>query len=237
VDCVVAGTVLLLAAPLLLTVAVAVRLTSPGPSWYRQVRVGRSGRLFTMLKFRTMVAGADNMGPLVTDQADPRVTRMGSWLRATKLDELPQLLNVARGDMTLVGPRPEVPHFLPHYEQDELDVLLVRPGLTGAGQIVYPEVPAADPGDVAGAEERYVRWQLHPKLAIDLDYLRRRSLATDLRLVLGTVGLIVCRRRAAVTNLAGTDPGVADPVAAATPDASRPLAPLRRLRAHCGSPA
>jgi lipopolysaccharide/colanic/teichoic acid biosynthesis glycosyltransferase len=142
------------------------------------------------------------MGPLVTNQADPRVTRLGSWLRATKLDELPQLLNVVKGDMTLVGPRPEVPHFLPCYRQEELSVLAVRPGLTGAGQIIYTELPAAKQAEPEDAEERYVNSQLHPKLAVELDYLCRRSLEMDLRIVLGTVAVIFGRsRRAAMTAI------------------------------------
>jgi lipopolysaccharide/colanic/teichoic acid biosynthesis glycosyltransferase len=190
VDCAVACVALLLVSPLLVAVAVAVALSSRGPVLYKQARVGKSGEPFTMLKFRTMVPGADTAGPLVTDRADPRVTRLGSRLRTTKLDELPQLLNVARGDMTLVGPRPEVPYFIPCYHQDELSILRVRPGLTGAGQIFYSELPAAGQDEAADAEERYVSSQLHPKLAVDLDYLRRRSLSLDLRIVLGTLAVI-----------------------------------------------
>jgi lipopolysaccharide/colanic/teichoic acid biosynthesis glycosyltransferase/O-antigen/teichoic acid export membrane protein len=202
VDFVIAGIALLLVCPLLLAVAAAVRASSRGPVLYKQVRVGKLSDTFTMLKFRTMVPGADSMGPLVTDQADPRVTRVGSWLRATKLDELPQLLNVVKGDMTLVGPRPEVPHFLPCYRQEELSVLRVRPGLTGAGQIFYTELPAAEEEETADAEERYVSSQLHPKLAVDLDYLRRRSLGMDLRIVLCTVAVIFGRsRRAPMTAI------------------------------------
>jgi lipopolysaccharide/colanic/teichoic acid biosynthesis glycosyltransferase/O-antigen/teichoic acid export membrane protein len=208
VDCIIACVALLLVSPLLLAVAVAVRMSSRGPVLYKQVRVGKSGEPFTMLKFRTMAPGADSMGPLVTDQADPRVTRVGSRLRMTKLDELPQLLNVARGDMTLVGPRPEVPHFIPCYHQDELRILRVRPGLTGAGQIFFTELPAAGQDETADAEERYVISQLHPKLAVDLDYLRRRSLRMDLRIMLGTVAVILHRPRPA-------------PITAITQDAAR----------------
>ena len=93
--------------------AAAVRLTSRGPAFYRQVRVGRSGEHFAIMKLRSMVSGADRVGPLVTSRADSRVTTIGALLRATKLDELPQLINVLRGDMTLIGPRPEVPRFIP----------------------------------------------------------------------------------------------------------------------------
>jgi lipopolysaccharide/colanic/teichoic acid biosynthesis glycosyltransferase/O-antigen/teichoic acid export membrane protein len=208
VDCLVACVALLLVSPLLLAVAVAVALSSRGPVLYKQARVGKSGEPFTMLKFRTMAPGADSAGPLVTDQADPRVTWLGSRLRTTKLDELPQLLNVARGDMTLIGPRPEVPHFIPCYRQDELSILRVRPGLTGAGQIFYSELPAAQQDETADAEERYVSFQLHPKLAVDLDYLCRRSLGMDLRIVAGTVAVILRRPRPA-------------PMTTVTPDAAR----------------
>src|ERR1022692_3158522 len=202
VDFVITGIALLLVSPLLLAVAAAVMASSRGPVIYKQARMGKSGDTFTMLKFRTMVPGADRMGPLVTNQADPRVTRLGSWLRATQRDELPQLLNVVKGDMTLVGPRPEVPHFLPCYRQEELSVLAVRPGLTGAGQIIYTELPAAKQAEPEDAEERYVNSQLHPKLAVELDYLYRRSLEMDLRIVLGTVAVIFGRsRRAAMTAI------------------------------------
>ncbi len=95
--------------------AAAVRLTSPGPAFYRQVRIGRAGEPFTIFKLRSMRAGADRAGPLVTSHADSRVTRLGAVLRATKLDELPQLINVIKGDMTLIGPRPEVPRYIPWY--------------------------------------------------------------------------------------------------------------------------
>jgi len=194
-DLIIAATALLVVAPLELAAAAAVRLSSRGPMLYRQVRVGRSGRQFTLLKFRTMVPGADQLGPLVTDRSDPRVTRVGRWLRATKLDELPQLWNVVRGDMTIIGPRPEVPHFLPFYRAGELTVLRVRPGLTGLGQILCPELPASACGESADAETRYVNSQLHPKLAVDLDYLERRGLRIDVGIVLRTVALIFAGAR------------------------------------------
>ena len=126
----------------------------PGPAFYRQVRVGRSGEQFTILKLRSMVPGADRAGPLVTSRADSRVTRFGALLRATKLDELPQLINVLKGDMTLIGPRPEVPRYIPYYTDEELETLNVRPGLTGAGQIFYTQV-----------QQRRRRWQ-RPRAAL-----------------------------------------------------------------------
>ena len=188
-DLVIAFIALLLTAPLLLTAAAAVKITSRGPALYKQVRAGKSGRPFTMLKFRSMVRDADRVGPLVTDRADPRITRIGALLRAAKLDELPQLFNVMRGDMTLIGPRPEVPRFLSCYHPEELGILTVRPGLTGPGQIFYTEVQAGE-DSATDPEAHYVDSQLHPKLAVDLDYLRRRSLWFDLGILLRTIALI-----------------------------------------------
>lgn len=238
VDVVGASIGLLLAAPLLLAVAVAVRVTSRGPALYKQVRAGQAGRLFTMLKFRSMVISAGNGGPLVSDRSDPRITRIGAFLRASKLDELPQLVNVLRGEMTLIGPRPEVPAFLSSYLQDELGILRVRPGLTGPGQIFYTEVQAADDGAAADPEAHYIGFQLHPKLAIDLDYLRRRSFWLDLAIIARTAALLcgLVRRvpvtaagpltAAAQPRTPGAQPRTAMtgqvPVTAVTQDAARP---------------
>jgi lipopolysaccharide/colanic/teichoic acid biosynthesis glycosyltransferase/O-antigen/teichoic acid export membrane protein len=201
-DVVIAFTALLVTLPLLLAAAAAVKITSRGPALYKQVRAGKSGRPFTMLKFRSMVRDADRVGPLVTDRADPRITRIGALLRAAKLDELPQLFNVMRGDMTLIGPRPEVLRFLPCYHQEELGILTVRPGLTGPGQIFYTEVQA-EHDSATDPETHYVDSQLHPKLAVDLDYLRRRSLWFDLGILLRTIALICHLARRAVTQDAG----------------------------------
>ena len=193
VDVVAAAAALAIIVPLLLAVAAAVKVTSRGPALYRQVRAGRSGAPFTMLKFRSMVIGADRSGPLVTSRSDPRVTRVGGLLRATKLDELPQLINVLRGEMTIVGPRPEVPRFLPSYTHEELAILGVRPGLTGPGQIFYTCVQEAEQEAATDPELYYIQAQLHPKLAVDLDYLRRRGLRCDLGIIMHTV-LMMCRR-------------------------------------------
>jgi lipopolysaccharide/colanic/teichoic acid biosynthesis glycosyltransferase/O-antigen/teichoic acid export membrane protein len=194
--------------PLLLAVGLAVRLSSPGPVLYRQVRVGKSGQLFTILKFRSMICDADRSGPLVTDHADPRVTRVGALIRSSKLDELPQFLNVVRGDMTLIGPRPEVPRFLSCYRAEELRILSVRPGLTGAGQILFTELRAGE-DIILDPEAHYISVQLHPKLAIDLDYLRRRSAGSDLAILLRTFALVCHLARPA-------------PMTAITQDAARP---------------
>jgi lipopolysaccharide/colanic/teichoic acid biosynthesis glycosyltransferase/O-antigen/teichoic acid export membrane protein len=202
IDVIIASIALVAISPLLLAAGLAVRLSSRGPVLYKQVRAGKSGKPFTMFKFRSMVCNADSTGPLVTDRADPRITRVGALIRASKLDELPQLFNVLRGDMTLIGPRPEVPRFLPCYHPEELGILRVRPGLTGPGQIFYTEQQAAE-GSAADPEEYYIGVQLHPKLAIDLDYLRRRSIWFDLAIVLRTVALLChLARPASMTAIA-----------------------------------
>jgi lipopolysaccharide/colanic/teichoic acid biosynthesis glycosyltransferase len=190
VDVVVASAVLVLISPLLLAIAATVRLTSRGPAFYRQARAGRQGKPFTMFKFRSMIPGADQAGPLVTARADPRVTRVGRCLRGTKLDELPQLINVLRGDMTLIGPRPEVPRFIRWYNVEELQILRVRPGLTGPGQIFYTQVQKSADEQDGDPESRYARRELHPKLAVDLDYLQRRSVRSDLAIILRTAWLL-----------------------------------------------
>jgi lipopolysaccharide/colanic/teichoic acid biosynthesis glycosyltransferase/O-antigen/teichoic acid export membrane protein len=195
VDVLVAACLLVVASPLLTLIAAAVKFTSRGPAFYRQVRVGRSGAPFTILKFRSMVSGADRSGPLVTSSGDARVTRVGRLLRAVKLDELPQLVNVLRGDMTLIGPRPEVPRYLPFYREEELAVLQVRPGLTCLGQIFYTQLQQAGGSGTGDPEESYVRLELHPKLALDLDYLRHRSLRSDLEILARTVALLLGARR------------------------------------------
>jgi lipopolysaccharide/colanic/teichoic acid biosynthesis glycosyltransferase len=187
-DVLVAGIALTIAGPVIVLLAAAVRLTSRGPAFYRQVRTGSSGEQFTILKLRSMVSGADREGPLVTSRADSRVTTLGTVLRATKADELPQLINVLRGDMTLIGPRPEVPRFIRCYDGEELDILSVRPGLTGPGQIFYTQVQAVLDG--VDPEQHYATCELHAKLAIDLDYLRRRSLRFDLLILVRTVLLL-----------------------------------------------
>lgn len=193
VDVVVAAAALLVLGPVLLGIGLAVRATSTGRALYLQERVGRGGRPFRLVKFRTMVDGADRAGALVSGSHDPRVTPVGALLRATHLDELPQLLNVLRGDMTLIGPRPEVPRYVACYDPAERVVLHVRPGLTGPGQLHFAAEQADALDAVSDPERYYVSRQLHPKLALDLDYLRRRTLRRDLRLLLRTLAALAGR--------------------------------------------
>ncbi|MEP6470141.1 MAG: SDR family NAD(P)-dependent oxidoreductase [Chloroflexota bacterium] len=175
--------------PIALVVALAVVMDSAGAAIYGAARVGRGGREFTMYKFRTMAHGADAVGPGVTGAHDFRITRVGAFLRRTKLDELPQLLNVIAGHMSLVGPRPESPRYVTQWTDAERAVLAVRPGITGPTQIAYIDeeelLATADPDEVYGGE------LIHVKLMIDLDYVRHYTLRRDLAILWRTVASVL----------------------------------------------
>jgi lipopolysaccharide/colanic/teichoic acid biosynthesis glycosyltransferase len=190
-DVVVATVGLVVTSPLVALGAVAVKLESPGPAFYRSARVGRGGQPFDMYKLRTMRVNADREGPAVTGARDPRVTSVGRFLRRTKMDELPQLLNVLLGDMSLVGPRPEAPDFVRYYTPEQQRVLSVRPGMTGPAAIAY-----IDEEQMLGetdAEARYIKSVMPQKLAIDLEYMQSSSFAGDLKILARTIWLIVRR--------------------------------------------
>jgi lipopolysaccharide/colanic/teichoic acid biosynthesis glycosyltransferase len=192
VDIAIAAAALVVGLPVFAAVGIAIRLDSSGPLLHRAIRVGLAGRSFTLYKFRTMVDGAAALGPGVTAAGDPRVTRVGRFLRRSKLDELPQLWNVLRGDMRLVGPRPEDPRFVALYEPYQLLVLSVCPGITGPSQLAFfdeEHVLAA-----TDAEAVYIRDILPRKLALDLEYARRHTLLQDLRILAQT--LLVTLRHA-----------------------------------------
>jgi lipopolysaccharide/colanic/teichoic acid biosynthesis glycosyltransferase len=191
VDLLLATPALIGLAPLIAALGLAVRLESPGGALFRQVRVGRDGAPFVMLKLRTMRATAPGAATVMGGRADPRVTRVGSLLRRTHLDELPQLVNVVRGEMTLIGPRPEIPEFVARYTPAQRDVLRVRPGITGPGQIEYARrwEPLLDGAD--DPNRVYLEQVMGPKLELDLAYLRERSVAGDLRIVRQTLGKVL----------------------------------------------
>jgi lipopolysaccharide/colanic/teichoic acid biosynthesis glycosyltransferase len=191
VDVVCATALLVGLAPLFAVLAVAVRLDSPGPICYRALRVGRDGKTFRMLKFRSMRPDADRLGPGVSGRDDPRVTRIGRVLRSTKFDELPQLLNVLHGTMTLVGPRAESPRYLRYYTAQERQLVMVRPGVTGPGQLEFTLRQAAELDGVGDPDRHYIEHQLHSKLALDLDYLRERRLRKDVEILATTTRLIL----------------------------------------------
>jgi lipopolysaccharide/colanic/teichoic acid biosynthesis glycosyltransferase len=183
---------LLLLTPALVAVAVAVRLDSPGPVLFRQARVGLGGRQFRLLKFRTMVDGAERMAPNVSPADDPRVTRTGRFLRRWYLDELPQLVNVVKGDMSLVGPRPETPEFVALFSDEERRVLTVRAGLAGPSTLAFmheAELLAAADDAVTLYEQELV----HARVRADLSYLERQSMRYDIRLLLAQLAAILRR--------------------------------------------
>lgn len=185
---------LVLLAPLLLLVGVCVKLTSRGPAVFVQERVGRGGRRFPLYKFRSMRVAPAGSGDLVTGRDDPRITTVGRWLRRTKLDELPQLWNVARGQMSLVGPRPEVPRYVACYTREQRRVLEVRPGITDPATLAFRD----EEGLLAtvAAEEReayYLREVLPRKLELNLEYLQQRNTWTDLSVLLRTLAALLRR--------------------------------------------
>ena len=190
-DIVGAALALLLLAPVLAAVALWVKLDSPGPVFFRQERVGRHGVPFRIYKFRTMRADAPARGLQLTVGADPRITRAGAFLRRTRLDELPQLWDVLRGTMSLVGPRPEVPRYVAHWPAElRAPLLAVRPGLTDPASLANIDeaqvlAAAADP------EREYIEHLMPAKLRLSAAYAARATLATDLALLLQTAARLL----------------------------------------------
>jgi lipopolysaccharide/colanic/teichoic acid biosynthesis glycosyltransferase len=184
---------LLLLSPLLLLLALWIKLDSRGPVLYRGKRVGKDGRPFVMYKFRTMVLEAERTGPAVTYKDDPRITKAGRFLRRTKLDELPQFFNVLRGQMSLVGPRPEDPSYVAFYTPEQRLVLSVKPGITGRTQLQYRDEASLLDGE--GVDEEYVTRLMPQKLKLDLEYVRTRSLLLDLRILWRTMTTLLFRDR------------------------------------------
>jgi lipopolysaccharide/colanic/teichoic acid biosynthesis glycosyltransferase len=180
-DLLISGLGLVLLSPLLLLLALWIKLDSSGPVLYRGKRVGQDGRPFFMYKFRTMVVGAERAGPAVTYRDDPRITPAGRFLRRTKLDELPQLLNVLKGEMSLVGPRPEDPAYVALYTEEQRQVLSVKPGVTGPTQLQYRD--EAFMLSRESVDEDYVSRIMPEKLKLDLEYVRNRSLMLDLKIL------------------------------------------------------
>ena len=186
------GVGLLVLSPLFLFLAVWIKLDSHGPVFYRQTRVGRGNRDFRLFKFRSMRVGSDRKGLITIGDRDPRVTRSGYFIRKYKLDELPQLINVFIGDMSLVGPRPEVRRYVALYTLEQMHVLDVRPGITDPASIRYRNENEL----LAGADdpERYYREVImQDKLRINLDYVARSSFVCDIMLIFKTFWEIVSK--------------------------------------------
>lgn len=189
-DIIASGLGLIILSPLFLVVAVWVKLDSPGPVFYKQIRVGRNNKDFFLYKFRSMRVGSDKKGLITIGGHDPRVTRSGYYIRKYKLDEFPQLINVFKGDMSLVGPRPEVRKYVDLYTPEQMHVLDVRPGITDLASIRYRNENellehASDP------EQYYRDVVMQDKLRINLEYVRNHSFLGDIRLIFNTFIAIV----------------------------------------------
>lgn len=182
--------ILVLFSPLWLIIAMAVSLESPGGPFYVQERIGRYGRPFAMYKFRTMAKGADQKGLITVGYNDSRITKTGRLLRKYKIDEFPQLWNVIKGDMSLVGPRPEVRKYVDLYSESQRAVLNVRPGLTDYASLEYFHenelLAKSDDPDTT-----YIEEVMPAKLALNLRYIEEQSLATDLHIIGRTIGKIL----------------------------------------------
>lgn len=174
--------VLLIITPILVFISILIKIGSKGPVFFRQVRIGKGGKEFKIFKFRTMVLAAEKNGLLTIGGRDPRVTSIGYYLRKFKLDELPQFLNVFLGDMSIVGPRPEVKKYVEMYTQEQRKVLSVRPGITDYASILYKnenDVLATYPNP----EKAYIEIVMPHKLKINLDYLANQSFWMDLKII------------------------------------------------------
>lgn len=189
-DIIASGLGLVCLSPLFAVLAVWIKCDSPGPVFYRQVRVGRGNKDFRIFKFRSMRPDSDRLGLITVGGRDPRVTRSGYYIRKYKLDEFPQLINVFLGDMSLVGPRPEVRKYVDMYTPEQMHVLDVRPGITSLASLRYRNenellAQADDP------DRCYVEKVMPDKLAIDLEYVPKANLLTDIRLIFATLASIV----------------------------------------------
>jgi lipopolysaccharide/colanic/teichoic acid biosynthesis glycosyltransferase len=177
---------LFLLSPVFLVLGVAVRLHDGGPVLYRSQRMGRKGRLFTIYKFRTMVQDADRVGGGLTTSHDSRITPPGRILRRYKVDELPQLLNVFKGDMSFVGARPEDPRYVARYTPEQRRILEYRPGITSPASLRFRDEEKFLTGE--NPEQFYLTTLLPQKLSMDLEYLTRRTLVSDLGIIFRTIG-------------------------------------------------
>lgn len=191
-DIVASGLGLIILSPVFIILAVWIKADSRGPVFYRQVRVGRKNRDFRLFKFRSMRPDSDKLGLITVGGHDPRVTRSGYYIRKYKLDELPQLINVFIGDMSLVGPRPEVRKYVDMYTPKQMRVLSVRPGITSLASIRYRNendilAAAADP------DRAYIERVMPDKIAIDLEYVDRATLWNDIKLIFSTFREIIVK--------------------------------------------
>ena len=192
-DLVVSVVGLILLAPFFLIFAILIKLDSRGPVFYLQERVGKEGRLFNLIKFRTMRTGSDKAIAITVGKRDSRITTIGHFLRKFKLDELPQLINVLKGEMSLVGPRPELKKFVDLYNEEQLKVISIKPGITDFASIQFRNENEL----LEGKEDPidfYIKEIMPLKLALNLNYIANQSLLTDLRIIFQTILLIFFRK-------------------------------------------
>ena len=183
---------LLFLAPLIIIIAAIIKSEDSGSVFYRGKRVGRFGKLFRIYKFRTMVANAENLGGLSTADDDPRITKTGKFLRKYKLDELPQLINVLKSEMSFVGPRPEVQHYVDMFTEEEKAILNVRPGITDWASLWNPDEGAILKGS-KDPEKAYMEMIRPEKLKLQLKYVKKNSFWIDLKIILLTLKTIMIR--------------------------------------------
>lgn len=191
-DIVASGFGLILLSPLFAVIAIWIKADSKGPVFYRQTRVGRGNKDFRLYKFRSMRPDSDKKGLITVGGHDPRITRSGYYIRKYKLDEFPQLINVFKGEMSLVGPRPEVRKYVDMYTPEQLRVLDVRPGITSLASIRY-----RNENEILGASDdpdrTYIEKVMPDKIAIDLEYVPKANLLTDIKLIFSTFKEIITK--------------------------------------------
>ena len=186
--------VLIILSPLFIIIAIIIACESRGGVIYAQTRVGRYNKDFKLLKFRTMYTGSDQKGLITVGEHDSRITPFGYFLRKSKLDEFPQLLNIIKGDMSIVGPRPEVRHYVDMYTEEQLKVLSVRPGLTDFASLVYIDENKLLENQ-ENPEEFYIKEMMPRKLELNLKYIEQQSVKTDAVLIFKTLKAIVSGKR------------------------------------------
>ncbi|MGL4731410.1 MAG: sugar transferase [Clostridium sp.] len=183
---------LVILSPILLLIAIFIKIDSKGPIFFKQQRVGKNKKVFEIYKFRTMVTDAEKIGKQITVGNDSRITNVGKFIRKCKLDELPQLLNVLRGEMSLVGPRPEVPRYVELYDEYQEQILLVKPGITD-----YASIEFRNENDILGKsispEETYIKDIMPNKIELNVKYIKNISLIEDFKLILKTIKVIITK--------------------------------------------
>lgn len=177
---------LIILSPMLIIVAMCIKLDSKGPVFFKQKRVGKNKKIFEIYKFRTMVTDAEKLGKQITVGNDSRITRVGKFIRKCKLDEFPQLINVLKGEMSLVGPRPEVPRYVELYDEYEEQILLVQPGITDYASIEYRNENEIL-GNSSNPEETYIEEIMPTKIELNMKYIRNISIVEDIKLIVNTI--------------------------------------------------